>query len=67
MEIMCEYWFLIIPIVFVELALMVVALIDLKRREAQEMNGSNKIIWALIIIFVQLLGPIFYLTIGRKS
>lgn len=55
---------LIAPLFIIQLILMVVALIDLKRIHAT--NGS-KWLWALIIIFVNTIGPIIYFIFGRKQ
>lgn len=45
--------------------LFIYALSDLITREFQD--KSMKIIWVLVIIFIPVLGPIFYLLVGRKS
>ncbi len=55
---------LIIPIVLIELVLMIVALVDLVKREKTTLP---KWVWALIIIFVNLIGPIVYFIVGRKE
>jgi glucose uptake protein GlcU len=57
---------LIIPLIALELILVVVALVDLIRREPERVNG-NKIMWALIIIIVGTIGPILYLIVGRRE
>ena len=57
---------LVLPIVLIQLGLMVVALIDLEREE-RRVRGGNKVIWALIIVFLNLIGPILYLTVGREE
>jgi hypothetical protein len=54
------------PLLFLQLILVVVALIDLGRREAAAVNGP-KWVWALLILFTSLLGPILYFVIGRKN
>ncbi len=41
------------------------ALIDLLQSRFTE--SINKLIWALVIIFVPFLGPVLYLTIGRRQ
>lgn len=57
---------LIIPLAALELILLIVALVDLIRREPERVNGS-KLIWALIIVLISTIGPILYLVIGRKE
>jgi predicted membrane-bound dolichyl-phosphate-mannose-protein mannosyltransferase len=57
---------LVIPIVIIQIALMVFALIDLEREE-RRVRGGSKVVWALIIVFVNVIGPIVYLTVGRED
>ncbi|MCJ7744053.1 MAG: PLDc N-terminal domain-containing protein [Dehalococcoidales bacterium] len=53
----------LIPLFVLEVALMVIALVDLVKRE--RVRGSNKVVWALVIIFISIIGPIVYLLLGR--
>ncbi len=55
---------LVIPIVLLQLILLIVALVDLVRRERT--NGP-KWLWAVLIIVIQLIGPIAYFIVGRKE
>ena len=48
------------------LVLFVIALIGLVRSNNWT-DPTTKLIWALIIIFVPTIGPILYLTIGRRQ
>lgn len=57
---------LVLPLAALELILVIVALVDLIRREPSRVNG-NKIVWALIIILVSTIGPICYFILGRKE
>lgn len=59
-----KYLLLIIPIAILQLALMVVALVDLTKRE--QTNGP-KWMWVLIIVFGELLGSVIYFIVGRKE
>ena len=54
----------LIPILLLQLVLMVVALVDLVRREK---THGPKWLWAIIIVFGELLGPIIYLIFGRAE
>lgn len=56
---------LLAPLVLLQVVLMVIALVDLVKRE--HVRGGNKIVWALIIILVNIIGPILYLAIGRQE
>jgi hypothetical protein len=55
----------LIPVLLVELVLLVIALLDLVKRE--HVRGGNKIVWALLIIFVSIIGPAVYLIAGRQE
>nr|WP_197969940.1 PLD nuclease N-terminal domain-containing protein [Mesobacillus harenae] len=52
------------PILIIQLVLFVVALIDLVKIE--KTNGP-KWLWAIIILFVNIIGPILYFVIGRRN
>ena len=57
-------WRLIAPLIVVQFILMIIALIDLVR--IHQTKGP-KWAWALVILFVNTLGPIIYFIFGRKS
>jgi Phospholipase_D-nuclease N-terminal len=57
---------LLAPIVLIQLGLMVFALIDLERDE-RRVRGGNKLVWALVIVFINIIGPIIYFTFGRED
>jgi Phospholipase_D-nuclease N-terminal len=57
---------LLVPIVLIQLGLMLFALIDLEREE-RRVRGGNKIVWGLVIVFLNVIGPILYLTVGREE
>lgn len=54
------------PLLALDLILIVIALVDLIRRDPRTVRGK-KIIWALIILFISTLGPICYFVLGRKE
>jgi hypothetical protein len=56
----------LIPLIVLQLLLMGVGLYDLTRPERQ-VKGDSKVVWALIIIFVNLLGPLLYFLFGREE
>lgn len=58
---------LIIPLIILELILVIVALVDLVKRDASTVQGESKLLWGLIILFITTIGPILYLVIGRKK
>jgi hypothetical protein len=57
---------ILIPLIALQLVLLVAALYDLTRPE-RRVRGDNKIVWALIIIFVSMIGPILYFLAGRET
>jgi Phospholipase_D-nuclease N-terminal len=57
---------LLVPILLIQLGLMIVGLIDLEREE-RRVKGGSKLAWALIIVFVNIIGPILYFTVGREE
>ena len=52
-------------LIAVELGLLIWALVDLARRPAAQVAGGNRLIWLLLCLLVQLVGPILYLAVGR--
>ena len=62
MEELSKFLPLIIPLILIQLGLMVFALLDLRKRDK---TRGPKWMWALIIIFGELVGPIVYFVIGR--
>jgi hypothetical protein len=59
-----QYLPLIIPLVVIQLVLMAVALFDLAHRE--KVRGP-KWLWAIVIIFGEMIGPVAYLLVGRQE
>lgn len=57
-------WGIIAPIILIQFVLLIIAIIDLVRIE--KTNGP-KWMWALIILFINLVGPILYFVIGRRN
>ena len=58
--------YVIAALVIVEIALYLIALIDLYRRPRSQVQLENKWIWLAIILLVSGLGSIAYLAFGRK-
>ena len=55
----------LIPVFILELALLIIALVDIIKRE--HVTGDNKVIWILVIVLINIIGPIVYLVFGRKE
>jgi DMSO reductase anchor subunit len=54
----------IIPLVLLQLILIIVALVDLVRREK---TRGPKWLWVIVIILGELIGPIIYFIVGREE
>ncbi len=61
---LAKFWPLLIPLILIQYGLLIAALIDLFKRE--RIKGS-RIMWVLVIIFVNFIGPILYFILGREE
>ena len=57
-------WGLILPIIVIQLILLAIAIIDLIR--VPSTNGP-KWLWALVILFINIIGPVLYFIVGRRN
>ena len=57
---------LLVPIILIQLGLIVAALYDLEKEE-RRVRGGSKLLWVLVIVFVNLIGPIVYFVVGRED
>jgi hypothetical protein len=55
---------LLAPLVLIQVGLLVVALVDLARRQA---TRGPKWLWLIVILFIQLIGPLAYFLFGRSD
>lgn len=55
---------LLIPVLLIQLVLLVSALLDLRKQTA---TRGPKWMWVVIIIFVNIVGPIIYFLAARKE
>ena len=60
-----EWMAILLPLVALELGLMIWALVDLSRR--QTVKGGSRLLWVLVILVFNTLGPILYLAWGRNE
>ena len=56
---------LLIPIIILQFGLLIAALVDLLK--PTRVTRGPKWVWALVILFVNLFGPIVYFLAGRKD
>ena len=57
---------LVIPFLVIQLGLMLYAVYDLFQ-EDRRVRGDSKVLWALVIVFVNMIGPLIYLFAGRDE
>jgi hypothetical protein len=55
---------LLIPLFLVQLGLMIAGILDLVKREKTK---GPKWMWVIIIVFVNIIGPIIYFVVGREE
>ena len=55
---------LIVPLVILQIGLLAFAIVDLLRDD-RAVRGGSKPAWAVVIVFVNLIGPIIYFLVGR--
>lgn len=65
MDALKQYWPFLIPVAVLELGLMLAALIHLIRRK--KTRTLNVGIWAVVIIVVEIIGPVLYFLFGREE
>ncbi|WP_027087013.1 PLDc N-terminal domain-containing protein [Cohnella panacarvi] len=59
-------WELFAPLIAIQVVLLIIALIDLGRRDKDAVRGS-KLLWVFVVVLVNLIGPVLYFTVGRKN
>ena len=57
---------LVLPLAAIQIALLVWGLWDLTRPE-RTVKGLGKPIWAVIILFIGIIGPLLYFLFGREE
>ena len=65
MDNLLHYLPFLIPVVLIELTLMVAALIHLFNHGSYRFG--NRVLWFVLILFIQIIGPVLYLTVGRSD
>lgn len=56
---------ILVPLFVINLVFVIIALKDLYQRKS--VLGGNKVVWALVILFVNPVGWILYFLFGRKE
>lgn len=65
MEFIREYLPILIPIVVLEIGLMIYALTHILKHN--KFKFGNKVMWIVVVVLIQIIGPIFYLMIGKDN
>jgi len=63
MQEIMEYLPFLIPVIIIDLALAIVALIHVLKHP--NYRFGNKVIWILVVLLIQIIGPIVYFVFGR--
>lgn len=63
MDILIEYLPFFIPLILIEYALAITALIHVLRHPHYKFG--SKPIWIVVVLFVQIIGPVVYFVFGR--
>lgn len=63
MEQVIEYLPFILPLFIAELILAIVALVHVLRHP--HYRFGNKVMWVIIVLIIQIIGPIVYFALGR--
>lgn len=56
----------LIPLIVLQLVLMAVGLYDLTRPE-RRVRGGSKLVWGIVIVAVEMIGPLVYFLFGREE
>ena len=65
MDVIREYLPILIPIIILEIGLMIYSLSHVFKHDRYKFGSRT--MWILIVVFIQIIGPILYLTIGREE
>lgn len=65
MEFIREYLPILIPVIILEVGLMIYSLMHVLRHSKYKFG--NKTMWIIIVILIQIIGPILYLIIGKDN
>jgi hypothetical protein len=66
MEFIIKYWAYLLPIIIIQIVFQIIAIVDLVRHPNEEIRGGSKALWVVVIIILEILGPVIYFIFGRK-
>lgn len=56
----------LVPLVLIQVGLVIWGLFDLTRPE-RRVKGGSKVLWAVVIILLNIVGPLVYFLFGREE
>lgn len=56
----------LVPLLLLQVTLLLLGLWDLTRPE-RHVRGGSKVLWAIVVICVGVIGPLVYFTVGRED
>lgn len=62
-EIIIKYLPVFLPLIVIELALALTALVHVVRHP--HYRFGNKVVWILVVLLIQFIGPVLYFAMGR--
>ncbi|HHY40231.1 MAG TPA: negative regulator of sigma-Y activity [Syntrophaceticus sp.] len=66
MEFLRENISLLAPLIILQVVLFVIGIVDLLRRDPQQVRWGIKWVWVLILL-INIIGPLIYFVFGRKE
>lgn len=64
MELTSEMLLMVLPLVAIQLGLAIFCIVKILKEGVQNLN---KVLWILICLFVNLIGPVVFLIVGRRK
>lgn len=66
MDNISQYIPILLPLVIIQVIFQIVSLVDLFKRQKEEIRGE-RVLWVFVIILLGILGPVLYFLLGRKQ
>lgn len=67
LEFIQENLMLLAPLLLLQVILLIAGLVDLLRRESEQVRWGTKWPWVFIILLINIIGPLVYFAFGRKD
>lgn len=56
---------ILLPLIIIQLSLMITALISIFKQDTYKYG--NRIMWVLIVVLINMIGPVLYFVLGRDK